>query len=213
MQCDCPLRPTRPPSWRNSTILRWLLALARQCFFQEPLEAKSLSPKWRAKWKSNGKLGTRRCCSILRIVSMLTPLPSATSRTRPLSHEHKKTTVVGLRDFFRFAFVKGYHKKNLSLAVPSVMEYRLARVPKALPWDTVEKLLKVPDRKCAIGRRDYALPQIFATYGVRRCQVPSWKRGVLAPTRFGRTAIRSSSFLNSRALATGAKPFSSTRAT
>ena len=42
---------------------------------------------------------------------------------------------------------------------------------RALPWDTVQALLKAIDRTTPMGRRDYAMFLLMATYGLRACEV------------------------------------------
>ena len=105
---------------------------------------------------------------------------------KPFSREKKRTLITGVRDFFKFVYLKGYHPRNLAQAVPTLITYRLDRVPRALAWESVEKLLQVPDRSQPIGRRDYALLLLFATYGVRRIQVANlrfqdiqWRAGTI----------------------------------
>ncbi|MEA3291019.1 MAG: site-specific integrase [Pseudomonadota bacterium] len=49
--------------------------------------------------------------------------------------------------------------------------YRRERLPRALPWETVQALLRSIDRKTPLGRRDYAIFLLIATYGLRACEV------------------------------------------
>jgi site-specific recombinase XerD len=101
-----------------------------------------------------------------------------------LSNENKKALSVALRSFLKFAYLKEYSDRDLSCCIPNIVNYRLGRVPKALPWKTVKSLLKIPDRRRSIGRRDYAILLLFTTYGVRRKQVTdlllkdiNWREG------------------------------------
>lgn len=103
-----------------------------------------------------------------------------------LSRSGKKQTVKVLRSFLRFAYVCGYLKKNLSEVVPVITIRNLEGIPRKISWKDVDKLLSVPDRKTAVGRRNYAILLLIATYGVRIGQVKSltlkdikWHEGVI----------------------------------
>ena len=92
-------------------------------------------------------------------------------KSPPLSVDNKKAMLTSLRTFFRFLYLKEYQSQDLTFSVPNIVVYTRARVPKALPLKLVKKLLNVPDRRRAIGRRDYAILLLFLKYGVRRKQV------------------------------------------
>ena len=51
--------------------------------------------------------------------------------------------------------------------------YRLEQLPRALPWETVRKLLQSIDRTSPMGLRDYAMFLLIATYGLRASEVVS----------------------------------------
>ena len=64
--------------------------------------------------------------------------------------------------------------------------YRLEKLPRALPWETVRALLRSIDRTSAMGLRDYAMFLLIATYGLRRGEVAAitlddflWRQGRL----------------------------------
>ena len=78
----------------------------------------------------------------------------------------KKDVTSSLRSFLRFLHIYGYTRKDLSDAVPRIISWKLESVPRALTWEQVEALLKAPDRTTAMGRRDYAILLLLATYGV-----------------------------------------------
>ena len=54
---------------------------------------------------------------------------------------------------------------NTQIDTPRV--YRQEQLPRALRWETVRPLLRSIDRTTAIGRRDYAMLLLIATYGLR----------------------------------------------
>jgi integrase/recombinase XerD len=87
-----------------------------------------------------------------------------------------------LRVFLRFCFAKG-HTRDLSGAVPTLRSFRLATVPRAVSQEDIHRILTHINRATPIGRRDYAMIQMFHEYGVRSKQVRmlrlcdvDWKR-------------------------------------
>ena len=93
------------------------------------------------------------------------------STAKAMSRASRKHLVSSLRSFLRFAHIVGYTAKNLTDAVPVIHTHKLDRVPRSIPWDSVQKLLATPRRDRHAGRRDYAVLQLLATYGVRIGQV------------------------------------------
>jgi site-specific recombinase XerD len=68
--------------------------------------------------------------------------------------------------------------------------YRQEQLPRALRWETVRALLESIDRTTAIGRRDYAMLLLIATYGLRSSEIVAltlddfaWRRGELRVPR------------------------------
>lgn len=51
---------------------------------------------------------------------------------KPLSRDQRRMLVMGVRDFFKFIYIKGYHPQNLAHTVPTLITYGLERVPRAL---------------------------------------------------------------------------------
>lgn len=98
-------------------------------------------------------------------------IKSARSMTRPA----RKHLVSSLRSFLRFCHVRGYTDRNLADAVPIIPTRKLDRIPRAISWESVQKLLAAPDRTTHAGRREYAVLQLLATYGVRIGQVTPLK--------------------------------------
>jgi integrase len=47
----------------------------------------------------------------------------------------------------------------------------LANVPRAITWDEVRDMLGCVDRRCALGRRDYAMLLLLVAYGLRGNEV------------------------------------------
>jgi site-specific recombinase XerD len=76
-----------------------------------------------------------------------------------------------LRVFLRYLHRQGVLSTDLSRAVPRRRAYRQARLPRAITWSEVERVLAVPDRRAPIGKRDYAMFLLLATYGLRAREV------------------------------------------
>lgn len=95
--------------------------------------------------------------------------------SRAMTRSSRKHLVSSLRSFLRFAHVRGYTERSLVEAVPVIHTYKLDRIPRGIPWDSVEKLLVASRRDNHSGRRAYAVFQLLATYGVRIGQVTSLK--------------------------------------
>ena len=80
--------------------------------------------------------------------------------------------VVGhLRAFLRFLASAGEIPTGLDAQIDTPRVYRGEKLPRALPWDTVRALLHSIDRTSPLGRRDYAVFLLMATYGLRACEV------------------------------------------
>jgi integrase/recombinase XerD len=93
-----------------------------------------------------------------------------------LTRASRKHLTSSLRSFLRFAHVRGYLPRDLVDAVPVLATWQLAHLPRGLSWEQVQLLLKAPDRRTAVGRRDYAMLLLVATYGVRIGQVTALTR-------------------------------------
>jgi len=94
--------------------------------------------------------------------------------------------VVALRSFFRFLLQHGKIDVDLAAAVPTVAGWRLARLPRFLSAEQVERLLASCDRGSPQGSRDYAILLLLARLGVRAIEVArlelndiDWRAGEL----------------------------------
>lgn len=76
-----------------------------------------------------------------------------------------------LRAFLRFLVSFGDIPAGLDAQIDTPRVYRGEQLPRALPWDTVQALLKAIDRTTPMGRRDYAMFLLIATYGLRACEI------------------------------------------
>jgi site-specific recombinase XerD len=81
---------------------------------------------------------------------------------------------------------------DLAAAVPTVANWAMASIPRAIAPDQVRQLLASIDRSTAKGRRDYAIILLLARLGVRAGEVVSlelddidWRAGQLSVHRKG----------------------------
>jgi integrase/recombinase XerD len=93
-------------------------------------------------------------------------------------------TAAELRGFLRFLAVSGKAAPGLDKQIDTPRCYRQEQLPRALPWETVRAFLKSIQRTTPMGRRDYAMFLLIATYGLRASEVVAltlddvrWKAG------------------------------------
>ena len=102
-----------------------------------------------------------------------------------------------LRSFLRFLFLSGETDTDLAAAIPTVRQWRLASVPRALAAPDVERLLDACDQSSAIGRRDHAILLLLARLGLRAGEVRAlelddvrWREGEIVVRGKGLVADR-----------------------
>jgi integrase/recombinase XerD len=78
-----------------------------------------------------------------------------------------KLLTTALRSFLRFARYRGEVKFDLAAAVPTVANWSMTSIPRAIPPAQIDQLLASIDRHTAIGRRDYAILLLLARLGLR----------------------------------------------
>lgn len=76
-----------------------------------------------------------------------------------------------IRSLFRFAFLRGRMARDLSSLVIAPRFYPLERLPCALDWDVVQRVVDAVEGDTAIGLRDRAILLLLATYGVRAGEI------------------------------------------
>jgi site-specific recombinase XerD len=98
--------------------------------------------------------------------------------------------VAHLRSFLRWLAAQGAAPKGLESQIDTPRVYRQEQLPRALRWETVRTLLESIDRRTAVGRRDYAMLLLIATYGLRSSEIVAltlddfaWRRGELRVPR------------------------------
>jgi integrase/recombinase XerD len=94
--------------------------------------------------------------------------------------------VSGLRAFLRFCFLDGLVEADLSQAALVVRGRRASLLPRGISRAEARVLLDSCDRRCALGRRDYALIVLLLRLGLRRGEIArltlddiDWRAGEL----------------------------------
>jgi len=80
-----------------------------------------------------------------------------------------------LRSYLRFLFMHGEVSAGIDKQVDTPHVYREEKLPRTLAWEIVHTLLASIDRTTALGKRDYAMLLLIATYGLRAGEVVSLK--------------------------------------
>ena len=88
-----------------------------------------------------------------------------------LSRDVRKKMCAAIRTFLRFLYMRGYTPLDLVSAVPVIPSFKLERLPTTISTDAIQRILGAVDRSTAIGRRDYAMLLLLATYGLRAGQL------------------------------------------
>lgn len=78
-----------------------------------------------------------------------------------------KLLTTALRSFLRFARYRGEVKVDLAAAVPTVANWSMTSIPRAIPPAQIDQLLASIDRQTAIGLRDYAILLLLSRLGLR----------------------------------------------
>jgi len=93
-------------------------------------------------------------------------------RQAPRLHlKRAKLLTTALRSFLRYARYRGQVTCDLAAAVPTVANWSMPSIPRAIPADAARRLLASINRRTATGRRDYAILLLLARLGVRAGEV------------------------------------------
>ena len=82
-----------------------------------------------------------------------------------------KLLTTALRSFLHYARYRGDIAGDLAAAVPTVANWSMTSIPRAIPAEAVRRLLASIDRCTATGRRDYAILLLLARLGLRAGEV------------------------------------------
>lgn len=88
-----------------------------------------------------------------------------------ISRPSLQHTIAQLRGFLRFLVSRGEIPPGLDKQIDTPRVYRLEKLPRALPWTTVQTFLRSIDRSTPLGLRDYAIFLLIATYGLRASEI------------------------------------------
>jgi site-specific recombinase XerD len=88
-----------------------------------------------------------------------------------LSLKRAKLLTTALRSFLQYARYRGDLRLDLAAAVPTVANWSMTSIPRAIPPAQVDQLLASIDRHSAIGQRDYAILLLLARLGLRSSEV------------------------------------------
>jgi len=93
-------------------------------------------------------------------------------RQAPRLHlKRTKLLTTALRSFLHYARYRGDITCDLAAAVPTVANWSMTSIPRAIPAEAVRRLLASINRRTAIGRRDYAVLLLLARLGLRAGEV------------------------------------------
>lgn len=108
-----------------------------------------------------------------------------------------KNLVAALRSLLRYLHLQGWTPHNLAPAVPAVAGWRQGSLPRGLSATQVTGLLRVCDRRRAVGRRDYAIITVLVRLGLRAAEVArlelddvDWRAGEVLVNGKGRRVER-----------------------
>lgn len=80
-------------------------------------------------------------------------------------------TVGHLRSFLRFLAGRELVVNGLDTQIDTPRLYRREQLPRSLSWKVVRDFLAAIDRSTSMGKRDYGMFLLIATYGLRTCEV------------------------------------------
>ena len=114
-------------------------------------------------------------------------------------HQRKRAKLMttALRSFLQYARYRGLISIDLRASVPTVANWSMASLPRALSAEEVQRLLVHCHRHTAVGRRDWAILLLLARLGLRAGEVVGltlddldWEQGELCIRARGGTSDR-----------------------
>jgi integrase len=109
----------------------------------------------------------QRCCHQKRWEITTADIDEFVARWRPATVSGACTS---LRSFLRFLHATERTPTDMSILVGSVRPPTQVP-PRALPWRDIRRVLGAVDRRTSIGKRDYAMMILMASYGMGRGEV------------------------------------------
>jgi integrase/recombinase XerD len=119
-------------------------------------------------------------------------------RAKTLHKAGMLNSACALRVFLRYLHREGVVATDLVRSVPRGRVYRQASIPRAIRWEDVERLLASVDQRSDLGKRDYAILVLLASYGLRAREIAAlclddfdWKHAqIRIPMRKGGHSTR-----------------------
>lgn len=109
-----------------------------------------------------------------------------------LGPKRAKLTTCAVRSFLNYARYCGDIEQDLTTAVPSVANWSMPSIPRAITTDQVDQLLDSIDLGTPAGLRDYAIVLLLARLGLRACEIAfleldyiDWNAGILTICKKG----------------------------
>lgn len=94
-----------------------------------------------------------------------------TERAKALHKSGMLNSTTALRVFLRYLHREDILASDLVPSVPRGRAYKQASIPRAIRWEDVEQLLASVDRRSVLGKRDYAILVLLASYGLRSREI------------------------------------------
>jgi len=110
---------------------------------------------------------------VAKLNELSPPILSAfvTARGQKWGKSAVKGLCSSLRVFLTYLHRERSLARDLSPSVQSPKSYRLAGIPRSIPWSDVQRMLEEVDRRTGLGRRDYAILLLLVTYGLRSREI------------------------------------------
>jgi integrase/recombinase XerD len=93
------------------------------------------------------------------------------TRAKTLHKSGMLGTTGALRAFLAYLHREGIIANDLTRSLPRGRAYRQASIPRAISWPDVERLLASVDCRSDVGKRDYAILTLLASYGLRAREI------------------------------------------
>lgn len=92
----------------------------------------------------------------------------------------KKNICCCARSFLRYLRWEGIISLDLDRTVPTIPHWRLAKIPRHLPWEQIRTLIDGVDTESPEGKRDKTILLLIATLGLRNKEVRALQLGHIA---------------------------------
>lgn len=87
------------------------------------------------------------------------------------TYDYRRSMMSCLRGFLRFLRWEGIVEEDLTVAVYPLIRWKKDSVPRFIPKESVEALLRAVDRASFLGARDYLMLLLLVQLGLRACEI------------------------------------------